>query len=426
MHPIWAVILLAGTMAVIAVLLPDASYRTWRTPKYLTPELSMTLLIGLAVLILGILIVSARALSGGSVTVKLTQRQLSFLKRTYVVLLLLVAVGYVSWAASAASQGVDINSLLGVVNRESGAISSLKSDSRPIAGVTTLTQFGPVVVVIGIMLRNMGSRWRWHYVIVALALFRGVFYAERLALLEVLIPAVVLVGALAYGSGRRVFFLRIAPLVVAPLALGFFAVFEYMRSWVYYQNVVTQSFGEWVSLRMLGYYVTSYNNSALLDGLLEQRPLSAPYFTIPFVYNAPIIGDFLPTPSVGSQQLSGWWQWALRSFANREFTNTGSFLMVDGELGTPGMMLYWFATGLVIGGIYLAMRRGSLAAVIAYACLFVGLLELPRFIYWTQGRSFPIVIAVIVIAIGYGVVSRAPRRRRVRHSLSPVGGHRLA
>ena len=410
MHPVWAVLLVTGATATVSVLLPQASYATWRTPRYLSGDNSVLLMIGISSLLLGLLLASARVLRSGSVRIAFSTMQLQFLRRAYWVLLTLVAVGYVAWIASAASQGASFEALLSVVSREEGAVSQLKADSRPIGGVTTLTQFGPLLVVLGVCLRRLGQVGRWHYLVVVMAAMRGIFYAERLALLEVLIPALVVIGSLAYGSRRRVLFLRMAPLIVVPVGVAFFAVFEYFRSWVYYQTVVSLPFGEWVALRMLGYYVTSYNNSALLNDLLSGQTQTAPVFSVPFLYNAPLIGDLLPQPRIGGQSADGWWSWVLKNYANPEFTNGGSFLLINGEFGTPAMIVYWLITGIIVGSIYAAMRRGSFAAVLAYTCIFVGLLELPRFIYWIQGRSIPLVLGILFIAVAYALVTKRDER----------------
>lgn len=103
--------------------------------------------------------------------------------------------------------------------------------------------------------------------------------------------------------------------------------------------------------------------------------------------------------------------WGVRKYI------TGSFLVVNGELGSVGMGLYWLATGLIIGCLYVALRNGSLPASLTYAVFYIGILELPRFIYWTQGRSFPLLLAVLFISLGYP--NKTSRRNPILKYLPP-------
>lgn len=400
LHPAVVAVFLTGGTVTTAIFMNDDVYATWGVPKYLDETHSSLLIIGLLALIVGMLIPTLRVLSGGPSIVHLSPTRIGFLKKTYRVLLMLTILGYLFWAISAASQGVSLSDLASVMDREDRALGDLKANSRPIAGLTTFTQLGPLAAALGALLHRIGAQGRSFVWLLPLAMIRTLFYAERLALLEVLTPVLIVLTITAYKKSRWTWLIRLGPLVAAPIVWSVFAASEYMRSWVYYQNVVSVPFIEWVTTRMLGYYVTAYNNSALFS---ETAPGSSvpPYFSVPGFWNAPGVELVLPHPGFGGIAPEAWWASSLKLFANPEFTNIGSFLVVQGELGTLGMIAYWLFMGIFLGMVYVSIRRGSLPMSLAYCTIYVGILELPRFIYWVQGRFFPIIIAICIVAAFY-------------------------
>jgi hypothetical protein len=426
LHPVAAVLLLTGSTAVVAIVLPAESYRIWDVQKYLDPEKSSWLLIFILCLIVGMALVAGRAVRSGAVILDLSSQQVRYLRKAYRILFGLTLLGYVFWSASAILQGVGLSQLQDVISLQSGAIGELKASSRPIGGVTTLTQFGPVVVVLGAILHEFGLTKRWFLVIAALAAFRALFYAERLALIEVALPLLIVSALIALGrrEGRFRGAIQLAPLVAGPGIWAFFAMLEYTRSWVYYQTLVSQPFVEWVSLRLLGYYVTSFNNSAMFN--MAMPPGNVPYFSALFFWNAPGVDKVLDEPIISGVQASNWWWYLLNSDGNVAFTNSGSFLVIDGEFGHLFGVLYWLGLGAIVGLIYVGMRRGSVPALLTYCALFTALLELPRFMYWVEGRSVPIVLACLVIAATYPKSAEFALKSQGQSRLSATGAKSTA
>lgn len=397
-HPAWALLLLTGSTGLLAIALPDDIYETWAVRKFLNGDLMLLLMIGIVAAFVGIMLASGAVSRSGMVIINFCEKQRQFLRRAFWVMFVLALVSYAIWIGSAVAQGVSIADLTSVVNRDPGAISSLKGNSRPIGGLTTMTQLAPVVVILGQLLRKMGERVGWaSLILVVLAGVRTIFYAERLALIEVLIP-LLLVSALTIGPNSKWRSVsRLAPLIVAPLVWVVFAVSEYTRSWIFYQQTTTLPFVEWVSARLAGYYVTSFNNSALLS-LAHSGSNATPYFTFPAIWNAP---GAPAHQGVYGLPPDAWWTSVLMTEGNPEFTNPGSILVSYAELGAPGMIVFWISVGLIVGGLFVAMSKGSVAGLVATCGLFVGILELPRFIYWTQGRATPLLLALIIIAVCY-------------------------
>lgn len=416
LHPAWALVLLTGTTAAISVALPPEIYLTWGVPKFLTQDSSLLLFVCLAAFFVGVLAVALAAARGGAVEITLQPEQIRWLRIAFTCMFILTILGYVFWFAIAVSQGVRLDSLASVVQREAGAISALKSDIRPVGGVTTLTQFGPIAVVIGFILRKIGQGGRAFYWIIPLAALRFVFYAERLALIEVLVPLLVIAALTTDPRTRRGLAVRLAPILGVPALWALFAISEYSRSWIFYEDTTTIGFPAWVSLRLLGYYTTSFNNSALFFSQTQSLDV-APYFSMSGFWNAPGVEQMLPHPGFGGMAPEQWWASTLTFLSNPEFTNAGSFLVVAGEFGPVLAVAYWALIGGIAGSAFRAMTRGSVSALIANATLFIGILELPRIMYWSLGRATPILIGIVVLALWFPRTTEKKHVHRSRHSL---------
>ncbi|WP_285249791.1 O-antigen polymerase [Pseudarthrobacter sp. fls2-241-R2A-168] len=422
LNPVWPILLVSGSMAITAVFLDDAAFSLWRVPKYLNEDLSLTLLLAIVATLAGTLIGTGMAVRGRSMTLKLNARQVGFLRVAYRVMFALVLAGYAIWIASAVIQGVGLADLIAVVDRELGAIRSLKSNAKPIGGLTTMTQFAPVVAVIGLLLQRLGVGGKAWVLLILLAGIRTMFYAERLALIEICIPVMVIAAVTVKPGSRWRGLARIAPLIGAPLIWAVFAISEYTRSWVYYQTMTTLPFTEWVSARLAGYYVTAYNNSAIF-ATAHAGSGADPYFSIPGIWNAPGAPQH---PGIFGYEPEAWWKQTLGTMGNIEFNNQGSFLVAYAEFGLIGMLAFWLVVGVILGALYSSIGKSSVPSFLAYAVVFVGVLELPRFIYWTEGRATPMVIALVVIGLTYPrAKSDLTRKTHLPKWASEPAGERL-
>jgi hypothetical protein len=385
----------------------EEAYAEWRVPKYLAGDLPLVLAILMTSFFLGIILGSGMAAKGGTVTQTFTPLRVRYLKRAYRILFMLAVLGYLLWFGSAIAQGISVNDLLGVLNRQEGAIGTLKENSRPIGGVTTMTQFGPLAVAIGVLLRKLGVGGRSYWWFFLLAGVRAMFYAERLALIEVAVPLIIISALTVSPERRGSGWIRLAPILAVPVIWTVFAAFEYTRSWVYYQTITPLPFMDWVSLRLAGYYTTSFNNSALMVEAMKGGN-DLPYFTVDGFWNAPFISTLMPYPGRLGMPASDWWAGMLKQYANPEFNNTGSFLVSYAEFGLFPAVAIWLVLGIVVGAIFSRMTKGSVPALLAVSTLFVGILELSRFTYWTQGRAFPVLLALVIIALTYPRAGAGP------------------
>ncbi|WP_139205299.1 hypothetical protein [Plantibacter sp. MMLR14_011] len=388
-------------------------------PKFLDSSSALFLTVSFIALFVGIFFVAAAAARGGSVEIALEANQIRWLQLAYRYFLGLALLGYIFWVLIAISQGVRLDSLASVIERQAGAIGDLKADSRPVGGVTTLTQFGPLAVVLGYVLRKIGFGGRYYYWLFPLAGLRYMFYAERLALIEVLVPLIVIAALTTDHQTRGGRFIRWAPIFGAPALWTLFAISEYSRSWIFYEQTVGIGFPAWVSLRLLGYYTTSFNNSALF--LLQTNSHDVvPYFTVSGFWNSPGIEQLLHHPGFSGLNPDAWWTSILYSNSNPEFTNTGSFLVVVGEFGPVLSIFYWLLLGMAIGATFRAMTRGSIPALIATAALFISILELPRIMYWSLGRSVPVILGILILALWFPRNTGGPRGTHSKGAASRV------
>jgi hypothetical protein len=209
------------------------------------------------------------------------------------------------------------------------------------------------------------------------------------------------------------------PLIGVPVLWAVFAAFEYTRSWAARNDGSHGTFTSYVTNRLLGYYGTSVNNSALYYEGAHGVP-HLPLFPVKWVWDFPVLGDVaravVGSPSLGGLDLASWWVAALRQASNPEFVNTGTFLVLAADLGTWGMVVYCAAIGLAVGALYAGVARGSLASLVAYACSFVGLLELARILYFGQGRFFVTALGLVWFAVACN------RASRVDAAASPAEG----
>ena len=72
-----------------------------------------------------------------------------------------------------------------------------------------------------------------------------------------------------------------------------------------------------------------------------------------------------------------------------------------------------FAIGVIAGLLYRLFCHGSPLGLLVYPVFFVGLVEMPRYVYWGQGRATYAWLAIaIVLVLVYRRRNRVPLIRR--------------
>lgn len=411
--PAGAVAFVVLPTVILAASIADRAYRlSWGTPKYFTWASALVILQGVVIFMaasaLPLLRTGRRRESapwpGMSTTV------LDRLTAASGVLFWVTILGYAVYGLVGVARGARPQMLLEALITQDTLGGELKDMFAPVSGVTTLTQVGIAYIVVAtvILLHRRQDRLRGRIALLAfLALFRAFFLSERLAILELVIPVVGLLACAVAGSPResRRILVRWAPVILVPAALVVFGLFEYSRSWQFYQKTVGGSFVDFAIDRFSGYYVTAYNNGQIAM-TWEHSPDRLPYRTLEGFWTAPVVQqlDLYERFSPGN---SDTFQTLLVLRGNPEFNNPCGVCDPFVDYGHAGALVWFALAGLLLGWIYRSFCNGKVWAVLVYPPMITGLFEMPRYLYWTQGRWIPALVALLATA-WYATSGREP------------------
>jgi len=414
--PMTPLLLVAGPTLILANAIDESVYeRAWRTPKGLDDRSTVLMLAVVIAMAAGTMVVAlaedSRRARPGQNWPGLPDEMVTKLSRIYPWLIGLTLFGYAVWIGLGLSRGLSVADVQTVLATQDNFKLPIKSKLETLPGVTTLTQAAIPAAIVGVLLdaHRPSAAVRWAYrLTILLATARALMLAERLALAEIVVPILVLRAAL-FGhrvvDGRRLL-VTLAPLFGAVLLLVGFAASEYSRSWNWYSSRTDTGFVDFASERLLGYYATSHNNGALLLNHGE-TVADIPYYTTTFVWQIP------PGSQVGGEladDVSDDRRRVLHGFGNPEFNSPSGLSSVLIDFGTIGGLVFALALGMVVAGLHLSFLYGRILGLLLYPVAFTGLLELPRYLYWFQGRATP-AIAFGLIAAVYLARPAAPRLR---------------
>lgn len=405
MHPAWTM-----TFAVAPGLLLSAALSStyflgqWGTPKFITPH-DLYLIGGLAVAFCAGTWVAIRIASPrpphGDPSLRATPALIWRLERAGRSLFWLTVAGYVLWTLVGLSRGLRAAELSAVFT---GSVHTVKGYLAPVAGVTTLTQFGPLSAVCFMLLRRTDSHVRANRYLVALfalALIRTLVYAERLAVIEIAIPVLIVALALPRRGTpviRRAI-LTLLPLWAPVALLIFFGSFEYFRSWSssYYQGQYAgRGYATFVVNRLGAYYGTAMNNG-VLQLQSDERASHVPFFVLRWLWKFPVIDQVTPYAQLSGSNVGPDYATTLKARANPEFNNEAGILLPVFDLGTVGAAAFWFCAGLATGVAFALFKERDITGLVVYPVLYLGLLEAGRELYWTDGRAMPSILGAVVL-----------------------------
>jgi oligosaccharide repeat unit polymerase len=409
-----------GLAALAAAWLSPEAFRQYGTPKYFTGY--YVAMAGFAILAFTVGSWTARA---SRTAPQATPPEVeSNLGGWFLVAAGLALAGYAVWGAIAIKNGLSASSLsrfMNISNLE--AADELKLNAmQTIPGVTTATQFGITAFLLGFWLWSRGKSWVAPvlFVLCAATLLRTVLNSERLALLEVAVPAaLVVIRTLVMEQQWSRAFRRLvnwSPAIAIVGVLLAFAATEYPRSWRSYRDDFN-SFAEFTLWRASGYYTTALNNGAMAYEVRGEWPL--PYASLHALWAFPLVEQ----SSMSYEALTGVDPEAvhyatLERFGNPELNNASGLLQPLLDFGPLGMIVFWLIYGWLAGTLYRGFLAGSLAGMAFYPILYLSLLEAPRILYLPAGRVFAALafLAVFVLA-GRTVV----RTEEIGYSLGTSG-----
>ncbi len=399
--PTGAVALIVPGSLYLAWHYSDAVYRdAWRTPKALEPGTVALLYGGALVLMIAALIpqfAARRSLAAPWPGFNTTQR--AWLRRICGWLFWATLFGYAVLFAAAMARGATPSVILtALIGQSSG--DDLKDAFEPITGITSFTQMGIGFVIVAALVL-LGGRDRTVLLRLLLVLFMALVRAfaasERLAILELIVPLIAIGAMAAVGSRKdsiRVA-LRFAPAVLMPAAIALFGIFEYSRSWTFYRARSSGSFVEFAIERFAGYYATAYNNGQLALTYQHQEG-HVPYRSLQGLWTAPgaeQLGLYDRLNGAPAPELKP----IFTMFGNPEFNNPCGICDPFVDFGPIGGLIFLACAGLIVGILYLGFANGNPVGLMVYPPMFTGLLELPRYLYWTQGRLLPTLVVLSVV-----------------------------
>ena len=408
LNPAWVAGLMGVGVSVAAYTTPESMYlKQWRTPKYFDDS-AFLLCMGLSLLFaFG---AWAAMVLGKSTTPTDWRRDLplDLLERAFWLCVGLSIAGYLVWFAVAVARGATLNLALAVIRGEKGATYEMKEVYLgTISGVTTMTQLGIPAMILGVMTATVKG---WKRVVPAmvalfiLAVIRALFNSERLAIIELAIPLIVIFLRLVTFESPRFHggfkaMLQFAPIGGGVVLLGIFGVFEYFRSWTSYYAGGDQSFWQFVVLRLTGYYVTALNNGALEISRIDA--VDAPFSVLHFLWRFPVTGKLMdavyPTIKLDSVSLDPYMQLLDRE-ANPEFNNSSALLPPVVDFGVPGALLFWLLAGILCGLLYRWFLDGKASGLLFYPVFFTGVTETTRIMYWGEGRAVTAFLILLPLA----------------------------
>jgi oligosaccharide repeat unit polymerase len=403
LSPVSVPLIVSVLSIVPTLLISDQRFRAlWKTPKVITTEtylLFMAAGLALAVGAFAVLAAFPAKPRRSNAWPGLDDTEIRVLRTSSTVLVTLTVIGYVAFIGAAIRAGVGIPELTAALGPDSYH-SGIKEQIGTVPGVTTLTQFGIASVIVSSLLISSSPRRTdvlRLIIVFALALPRSFLLTERLAILELVVPMVVVFAARysAAGRGRRI--VKLMPVIAAPFVFAVFATFEYFRSWQFFRATSGGNFGDFALERLAGYYATALNNGHLTlvhTGGVGQWP----YRTIEAFWIAPGIKSWTWEQPQFHTYSEEYYADMLAQFGNPEFNNASGFVTGFGDYGSIGGIVYFLIMGVVAGCLYRGFRSSAGLGMLLYPIIFLGILELPRYLYWSQGRALPAIVALAIVA----------------------------
>ena len=278
----------------------------------------------------------------------------------------------------------------------------IRDDISTVKGVTTFTQFGLAYVIAFAVLA--GSKTRaitriekvGFVLIFVLACFRAFAWAERLAVMELLVCFTV--SRLAYAQTTSTQQWRLActlPAMAPFLLYGVFTLTEYFRSWEFltkeYDSVWHLSLD-----RLTTYYATAINNGV---GVLVETT-DWPYYSGAFIFESlwltPGLGSLLDGAFGHRQMVEAQW---LHTFGSPAFNSPTAYFRTVLDLGYLGSAVYYTGLGYLIGRAYLGLQRGHVFGLLMYGVLVLHLIESLRYGYLGETRFVPLALGLTLVAM---------------------------
>lgn len=407
LHPA-ALLTLAGIAAVLAPLTasPSDYLNSWRTPKFVENK-DLLLLLTYSLVAAGAAWISSSSRFWGRKHG--TQAPAEKIRRLGTGSRTLAAVAFLAyciWYGLGVFNGLTFGLLTDALLGHGAAVFKIKEEIlTTIPGITTATQFAPAALTGLVLAKRMGDPRRitsWLILLLSLTALRAMIAGERLALVEAVLPLLIVIlvtSDFTLRSVRNRTVIAVLPLILPIFVVIVFGAFEYSRSWsAAYRYTWDGSYTDFILSRLQGYYATATNNSAvLLSNDLRSTPI--PYSSLEFFWKFPGIKNALSYESLTGIDPDGSWMLTLQQTANPEFSNRGGWLQIAYDYGRWGGLVVWAIIGLFWGWIYRNARAFSIPSLLLLSVGLTGFLDLPFVLHWMAPRTLPTLIGIGFLAV---------------------------
>jgi hypothetical protein len=289
--------------------------------------------------------------------------------------------------------------MLDLLQGSTTAMYGLRETLNRIPGVTTLMSLQSLLAVLlasytALTGRRLSLLYRRLAIMVVIAcLLRGWLWSERLALIELALPAVVVIWAKISPEWQRRSLrpLAFAPLLAVLLVFCVFALGEFFRSWQYYQYQFSGSFLEFIVVRFAGYYATALNNGSALCSLVDAQYM--PTATAEWFYRFPLWQFVAEHKRPYPFNMDDF----LDAYMNREFNNMSGIFMPIFDYGPYLGLLCWAILGAITGSLFNGFARGQVGGLLLFPAWFTGVIEILRVFYWGDSRFFPVIVGAAIL-----------------------------
>ncbi len=305
----------------------------------------------------------------------------------------------------------------------------MRSEVFPtIPGVTTLVHCSILYATVEALLWVRKATPRRYSLarygtVFSFVLAHSILLSERLALIQVTVPVVVILGSHLYGKARYRNPVRLAPVFFVAGVFGLFAAGEYFRSWDFYRPIYGGSYMQFAVDRFLGYYATALNNAAVIYQYDFVQPFSHTFVSL---FRFPVLGglvNFVYEPLFGSADYEQTFR-LLSAHANPEFNNVAPLGLWLNEFSVFLAPIAAFVIGLVASSLYNGFLKGRLIGVLLYPSWFIGLLEISRVYYWANQRYFPVLAFLLFSLIAFRLfklpADKPPAKGRVGKKMETI------
>jgi oligosaccharide repeat unit polymerase len=393
LHPAWVFAVVSGGTIGAANLLSESAYRAYGTGKFIDGEFVVLAFLGIAAFVAG----QWLGKTTGAAPRPCRQDVRPRLANWYWVTIALSLLGYLVWFGGGALRSGSLELVKTIWTLDENEAPEIRSEIFPTTpGVTTCTQFGMAAVMLG-LLSGIGRRGviirRWLLgLLLFLAVLRMLLISERLALIELAVPAVLLSLRLMLLTRENPSPRAVRRLAWAPVAglVGIVVLFgsaEYFRSWRFYQDRF-DSVADFTLWRLSGYYTTGHNNSAM--AMKTRGPWPMPYYTFEPFWRFPLVaGSSLSYSAVNGFDPEEVHRATLTRYGTPELNNPGGLFSPALDFGWVGYVIFWGLYGFIAGRLHRGFLAGSLSGLLFYPLILMSLLEVPRLLLLCSVRSFP-------------------------------------